>query len=770
MNLRPAQEKILKYRGGRMAISAVPGSGKTFILSQLAAELLANQRLDVNAGQDILIVTYLNSSVETFRTRIRQRLNELGLPLQGFEVRTLHSLALEIVRSAFGGVTDPSQLPTVAEESQISVFLGRAVDAWIEANPLLWQNFLPEDSPQMRVRWRTVTEQTARTFVRTAKNNQYHADLIWSQLVQELEEKTGSGALNTTSLSEMEDLNASELPLLWMMANIYRRYQNILENLGAFDFDDLIWKAVELLEERPDMVIQLRQRWPFVLEDECQDSVPLQETLLNILTGPDGNWVRVGDPNQAITSTFTAADPRYFSAFIGRPDVMALPLPNSGRCAPKIYKTANMLVHWVCDNHPVPEVRRYAFRRLDILPTPIGDAQPNPPDSEAFIKIKVFTHREDDELPSVARQSISHSRDQPTHTIAILVPTNEIGHSIASILDAQNAAYDNLLKGSKREREIATVLQTLLGLLADPLSNRTLIGVHISLSELGHPVDLVTDSDPDHIKTLIRSVHRPELFLFPKDGEELATALPAGVADQAELRYLEYFRVFLRQIFELRSMPVDDLILTISDELFGSQPSESLGNQESDLAIAYQLANVVRQWRDLQPEWRLPELAEQLTNVAEGRRQLRLTNTSELGYEPEPGRITLATQHGAKGMEWDAVFLVGIDGFWLPGSLDAPFLGNHDFLGGDPSAEASAQLRYLMEGDAGSYPERDATESAHIDVICERLRLLYVGITRARRILNISRSRQTRRYRREYEAEPATIMGVLYQFLQEYVD
>ncbi len=61
---------------------------------------------------------------------------------------------------------------------------------------------------------------------------------------------------------------------------------------------------------------------------------------------------------------------------------------------------------------------------------------------------------------------------------------------------------------------------------------------------------------------------------------------------------------------------------------------------------------------------------------------------------------------------------------------------------------------------------RTATESAHIDIICERLRLLYVGITRAKRFLRISRSRATRSYSSERPAEPATVLGVLYRCLK----
>jgi DNA helicase-2/ATP-dependent DNA helicase PcrA len=92
-------------------------------------------------------------------------------------------------------------------------------------------------------------------------------------------------------------------------------------------------------------------------------------------------------------------------------------------------------------------------------------------------------------------------------------------------------------------------------------------------------------------------------------------------------------------------------------------------------------------------------------------------------------------------------------------------MGVEVFLGGDPTAEAAAQLNHLMEGDTGLFPNRSATESAHIEVISERLRLLYVGLTRARRYLHLSRSKATRRYNKEQESEPATVMGVLYQYL-----
>jgi DNA helicase-2/ATP-dependent DNA helicase PcrA len=252
------------------------------------------------------------------------------------------------------------------------------------------------------------------------------------------------------------------------------------------------------------------------------------------------------------------------------------------------------------------------------------------------------------------------------------------------------------------------------------------------------------------------------MLLFPLADGELEAALPAGVAQEDDITAITRFAAFLQHLFDLRTLPIDDLALSLGDELFARGEVH-----EIDLSIAYQIGAILRHWRDTNPEWRLPELAAQLQDVAQGRRHLPITTPSDLGYEPAPGRITLTTQHSAKGLEWDAVYLVGVDGFWIPGGLEAPFLGVHDFLGGDPNAEVAAQLRYLMQGDAGLYNGRSATESAHIETISERLRLLYVGITRAKRFLHLSRSRATRAYNKDRQAEPATVIGVLYQYLKK---
>src|SRR5512141_3374741 len=93
---RPSQSTVLAYTGGRLGISAVPGSGKTQTLSALAAQIISSRRLA--SDQEVLVVTLVNSAVDNFTSRIADFTQDPGpIPHLGYRVRTLHGLANDIV-------------------------------------------------------------------------------------------------------------------------------------------------------------------------------------------------------------------------------------------------------------------------------------------------------------------------------------------------------------------------------------------------------------------------------------------------------------------------------------------------------------------------------------------------------------------------------------------------------------------------------------------------------------------------------------------------
>src|SRR5574341_2047263 len=134
--LRDAQAAVISYSGGRMGVSAVPGSGKTFTLSHLAAALV--ERL-ADAGladeQEVLIVTFTNPAVNSFRNRIARLVQEQRglLPYVGYRVRTLHGLAHDIVRMrpALVGLADNFE---ILDERVSSGIIHELAEHWVQNN------------------------------------------------------------------------------------------------------------------------------------------------------------------------------------------------------------------------------------------------------------------------------------------------------------------------------------------------------------------------------------------------------------------------------------------------------------------------------------------------------------------------------------------------------------------------------------------------------------------------------------------------------------
>ncbi len=728
---RPAQEQVLSYRGGYLAVSAVPGSGKTVTLAALAARLLEE---GLPGDGTVLVVTYMNSAVDNLSHRIATTLQEAGVRRGRYEVRTLHSLAREIVLEQPGLAGVVPGFPVLDERTSQS-FLERALERWLEEHPDFWERWLPEDTPQARAFWRERFLEVARAAVSLAKNRRWRPrDLLarlaaWPRPVPEL---------------------------VSLAIEVYALYQMYVEASGGLDFDDLVWRAVDLLEQHPDLLERLRERWPFILEDEAQDSVPLQEELLSLLAGRPGNWVRVGDPNQAITSTFTAAHPRYFRAFMARAEVRTIPMTQTGRCAPRIMALANHLVEWTCRRHPVPEIRERAFRLQRMEPVPPDDPQANPPDEPRSIVIQAqgYSHREREELPAVVRLAARYRERFPSRTLAILVPTNELGYQVSALLAAEGLPHDELLESSSQARGVAGLLAGLLALAADPVDRAALARAFERLVDHGW---LSLEAERVALARLLHSAVAPERLLFPQEGESPLEALPAGRAGPGEVELLQPFLELARRTARAASLPIDQLVLLIASEVL---------IRPADLATAQQIAAHLRHLQEADPGLRLPDLAQELERIAAGRRRFVGLSDEDLGFEPQPGRITVATQHRAKGLEWDLVCLVGIDRYWVPHTLADPFQGTHPEAGGNPTAIVQAWMRALMGEEGSSADPEQATREACLETIAERLRLLYVGITRARRHLHISWSREVERYGRDRPQEGAPVLAELDRFLR----
>lgn len=713
--LRPAQREILNYAGGKMGVSAVPGSGKTFTLSLLAARLIAENRL--RDDQEVLIVTLVNSAVDNFSRRVSAFIQDFGLlPGYGYRVRTLHGLANDIVRERpdLAGVEQHYQ---ILDDREADRLLTNHATDWLHLHPEFLEEYtdleLMENHHVMAKAWPELAVSLARVFMRTAKDLQ--------ATPQDLERA-------------QREMGISH-PLLEMGLAVYKEYQHSLNYRSALDFDDLIRLALRALQADPDYLARLRERWPFILEDEAQDSSRLQEEILRLLAGESGNWVRVGDPNQAIYETFTTASPEFLRRFLLEPGVQPRSLPNSGRSAPGILYLANALIDWSMGTD-IPALHG-ALSLPHIEPTPPGDPQPNPPDSPSVVHLHETRLRPDVEIERVVSNIQRWLPDHPDSTVAILAPRNDRAVEFIEALHQKGIETIDLTRTSTDTRQTAGLLAAVLKYLADASSPAKLAEVYHAIRSRDTRSDL-EKTFVQSVTALLKKLPRVEDYLWPRPDGEWLPVPPAGASLEELNSELAWFAGLIRRWQNATALPADQLLLTISQDILSS-PAE--------LALAHKLALVLETTAASQPEANLVDFAALLADISNARSQFKTIGFSEAdtGFDPDlhRGKVVVATIHKAKGLEWDRVYMTSVNNYDFPSGLPGDqFISEKWFIRGrlNLEAEIQARLQALHRRDplAGVIEEGAATYEARKGYAAERLRLLFVGITRARRELVVT--------------------------------
>lgn len=283
---RDDQKPVLDYKKGSMAISAVPGAGKTTILLALIIKLIERGVVPTN----IFVLTYMDSAARNFRERIKNMCpNTTLLP----NISTIHGLALKIIK-------ENSNFERLNLSADFDIC---------------------DDTQRMRI-IKGITGKFTKT----------EADEF-------------DRAISVLKLQEGDISKPSSDKKIEKFKTFFKEYQAQLREANLIDYDDILIMSVKLLENNPDILEYYQNICEYIIEDEAQDSSGVQQRLIGLLSGKHKNLIRCGDINQAITTTFSNADVEGFRRFIAEADT-TVEMNHSQRCTQDVMTLANNLVNF----------------------------------------------------------------------------------------------------------------------------------------------------------------------------------------------------------------------------------------------------------------------------------------------------------------------------------------------------------------------------------------------------------------------------------------
>ncbi|WP_017293099.1 ATP-dependent helicase [Geminocystis herdmanii] len=722
VNLRQGQKELAQWKSGKMAVSAVPGAGKSHSLATAAAITIARNNL--NSNRQLVIVTYTRSAAASIEKKINEILrNDLQRVAVGFTVQTIHSLAVNIANR----YPQLSQLDmenrTLSEITSSHPLMLETVNQWVKHNPelyeLLWQG-------------------------KTKEKEIDEAELLQreSLLLNDILPKV---AYNAVSLIKSSDLTLNDsfslpdnpdnsYPLMKIAKGLYEEYQGLMSKTQRIDYDDLILSALRVLKF--DRSREVLQGEVFaVFEDEAQDSSPLQEELLEILAtdtkNNQVNFVRVGDSNQAINSTFTSADPKYFRDFCHQcqEDKGFYTMNQAGRSCQIIMDTANQTLAWVNQNireelskKNIAEIESlipFEFQNIQPVENTVNQRNINPFQEGKGVEIEIpedIYHTVD-----LIREKViylwSKKDEEITPNFAILVRQNKQGQFLYEHLKDLEKNYNlkvKLINDADISKKILQEIFSILQFLDCPHSSQYLRKTLAILTErLKIPVE--------NINSL--SIY-PEKFLYP-------TILDVN---KKEFNLIKLKNECIRLLKSRLELSPYQLIPFIS--LF-------LKYDQVELATVQKLSERIKQ--DIQGNMSLKLMLNILQEIVNGEKFKRVEIEDEKSYQKE-GQLTIITMHKAKGLEWDYVFLPFLHKNIIPGN-ESYVNANTKFIGDFSLPEVTrSSLRFMIHYYKKINDRQISIQEASIENSYqkkgEEYRLLYVAMTRAKKLLWMSSAKK----------------------------
>jgi len=595
--LTPSQRKAVFHVEGPLLVIAGPGSGKTRVITYRIAALIDSGIRPYN----ICAITFTNKAAE----EMRQRAQALATG-PGAHISTFHSLCVRILRryADRAGIRPNFSIYDQSDQS-------RCVKQAVKESQLDTTNFPP-------VRMLDA--------ISTLKNNLTDVDSF----------KAGA-----------DDFFSR------MLTGVYEKYEGILAEHNALDFDDLLMRTAFLLRDCPDVCSELGNRFKFVLVDEYQDTNHAQYMIARRLVSGHNNICVTGDPDQSIYR-WRGADIRNILAFEKDwPDATVVKLEENFRSTANILKAADNLIAY-----------NQQRKQKALVPT-----------REAGADI-VVTGCEDElkEAQKIAMQIKELSdKGASLNDMAVFYRINAMSRTLEEAFISSKIPYQ-IVRGTEfySRKEIRDMI-AYLKILVNPDDQIALLRI------INTPARGIGKTTIDRVLGFAAS-QRISFYDALKKVESIESLSKAPKAKIA---------VFVNMIEQFKK-DIAGPVAPLAERVFSESGLESqliAAKDQNALDNVNELLNAAANY-DKQSEE--PSLLDYLQQIA-------LFSDAD-AYDASKGCVALMTLHAAKGLEFENVFIIGLEDGLLP-------------------------------------HERSSSDQDELE---EERRLLFVGITRAKTQLNIS--------------------------------
>ncbi|MDE2037608.1 MAG: UvrD-helicase domain-containing protein [Patescibacteria group bacterium] len=423
-----------------------------------------------------------------------------------------------------------------------------------------------------------------------------------------------------------------------LTADIWERYDSIMAKEQALDFDDLLVKTAALLE-RPEVRSRYASMWRYLHIDEYQDTNKIQYRIAELLASESRNICVVGDTDQNIYSWRGATIENIMRFEKDYPEATVITLETNYRSTKTILAAANAVI------------AKNAMRRKKTLRT-------DNPAGEKIVLTASYTENDEARAIADAARALIDS-GTPAREIAVLYRANFQSRAIEEAFIKKHVPYQLLGVRFFERKEVKDVI--------------SYIRAALNGNEPAAAADIARI-----INTPPRGIGKATVAKILAGAEE---ALPAGMKQK-----IASFRSLLASIRKeaAENKPADVVRFAIKESGMERAFREGDAEDEERLLNIRELASVAAQYEDMESF---------LTNAALASDQDELKEDTDA--------VRLMTVHSSKGLEFDHVFIAGLEQDLFP---------------------------YKHIGEAGPSPEEDEEER----------RLFYVALTRARKKVHMS--------------------------------